>query len=241
MIPNKVAEILIEIGLKGKLKDAVARPWEPCALLMVAIVVSEDAQVTDVVRSCVLLSEKCPVAKYCRVEPIKIEGGETECISIDSSTIGVTVSVVDPEMLPDVAEIVVEPAATVVASPLEPVRLLMVAILVFEEFHVTDEVISCVEVSEKVPMATNCLVVPRTMLGFTGVTEIDDRSAGVTVSVAGELNVMVEKDAKIVAVPALTAVANPRELAALLIVAIPVVDEDHVATVVRICCAPSAK
>jgi hypothetical protein len=157
--------------------------------------------------------------------------------SIDSSTIGVTVSVVDPEMPPDVAEIVVEPAATVVASPFE----LIVAIVAFDEFHVTDEVISCVVVSENVPMAANCWVVPSTMLGFTGVTEIDDRSAGVTVSVAGELNVMVEKDAKIVVVPALTAVANPREPAALLIVAIPVVDEDHVATVVRICCAPSAK
>ena len=144
--------------------------------------------------------------------------------------------VVDPEILPEVAEIVVEPAATVVAIPLE----LMVATLLFDEFHITDEVIFCVVVSENVPTAANCWVVPRTMLGFTGVTEIDDRSAGVTVSVAGEL-VMVEKDAKIVAVPALTAVANPREPAALLIVAIPVVEEDHVATVVRICCAPSAK
>jgi hypothetical protein len=171
----------------------------------------EELHVTDVVKSCVLLSEKCPIAANCllkmpeEVRIVKVAG----VTSIDSSTTGVTVSVVDPEMLPDVALIVVEPTATVVASPLEPVRLLIVAILVFDEFHVTDEVRSCVVVSEKDPIAANCWVFPRTTLGFTGVTEIDDRRAGVTVSVAGELNVMVEKDAKIVAVPTLTAVANP--------------------------------
>jgi hypothetical protein len=117
----------------------------------------EELHITDVVKSCVLLSEKCPIAVNClvkmpeAVEIVKVAG----VTSIDSSTTGVTVSVVDPVMLPDVAVIVVEPTATVVASPLEPVRLLMVAILVFDEFHVTVEVRSCVVVSEKVPIAAN--------------------------------------------------------------------------------------
>lgn len=138
------------------------------------------------------------------MEIVKVAG----VTSIDSSTTGVTVSVVDPEMLPEVAVIVVEPACTAVASPLEPARLLMVAILVFDEFQATNEVRFCVVVSEKVPIATNCLVSPRTMLGFTGVTVIEVMTAGVTVSIAGGL-VMLVNDATMVAVPWLTAVANP--------------------------------
>jgi threonine dehydratase len=57
---------------------------------------------------------------------------------------GVTVRVVLPERLPEVAVIVVEPAATDVASP----ALLMVATAVFEELHVTDEMMSLVLLSE---------------------------------------------------------------------------------------------
>ena len=177
-------------------------------LLIVAIVVSEEFQVTDVVKSCVLLSEKRPVAVNDRVVP-RNKSAEAGEISIDSSTACVTVSVVDPEMLPEVAVIVVEPVSTDVASPFEPDILLMVAILVFDEFQITDEEISCCGPAENVPMAMNCLVVPSTILGFTGVTVIAVMTAGVTVSTAGGLDVMVENDAKIVDVPTLTAVANP--------------------------------
>ena len=58
--------------------------------------------------------------------------------AMDTSVAGVTVSVVDPDMLPDAAVIVVEPAAVEVASPLEPAALLMVATPVVDEFQVTD-------------------------------------------------------------------------------------------------------
>jgi hypothetical protein len=60
----------------------------------------------------------------------------------------VTVSKVVPAMLPDVAVIVVEPAATDVANPLEPAALLIVATPEADEFQVTDVVRSCVELSE---------------------------------------------------------------------------------------------
>jgi hypothetical protein len=160
---------------------------------------------------------------------------EAGVISIDSSTACVTVSCVDPEMLPEVAVIVVEPTALDVASPFEPDVLLTVATAVFEEFQVTDEEISCGGPAENVPMATNCRVFPRTMLEFAGVTVIAVITAGVTVSIAG-VDGMLENDAMMVVVPSLTAVANP----ALLIVATPVADEDQVATVVKICCAESA-
>ncbi len=49
----------------------------------------------------------------------------------------VTVSVAVPETLPDIAVIVVEPAATEVASPLEPAALLMAATAVVDELQVT--------------------------------------------------------------------------------------------------------
>lgn len=233
MIPEKVAVIsAVPIA-----KVMVARPLEPGVLLMFATFV-EELHITDVVKSCVLLSEKCPIAVNCSLtmpEEVKIVN-VAGLTSIDSSTTGVTVRVVDPEKPPELAVIVVEPVFTDVARPLEPNMLLIVAIFISDEFHVADEEISCVETSEKVPMAMNCWVFPRTILGFTGVTVIAVITSGVTPSVAGRL-VMLVNDAKMVVVPSLTAVAKP----ALLIVAIPIVDEDHVATLVKDCSVKSAK
>ena len=68
---------------------------------------------------------------------------------------GVTVTVVEPEILPDVAVIVAEPLPTAAASPLLPDVLLIIATLVLEELHVTDVVMTCVPLSEKVPVAVN--------------------------------------------------------------------------------------
>ena len=84
--------------------------------------------------------------------------------AMDTSVAEVTVSVVDPDILPDVAVIVVEPAATDVAKPLEPVALLMAATPPADELQVNAVVTSCVVLSEYVPMAVNCRVVPLTML-----------------------------------------------------------------------------
>lgn len=60
----------------------------------------------------------------------------------------VTVSIVDEETEPDTTEIVTVPAATPVASPLEPEELLIVATAVFEDPHVTVDVMVCVVPSE---------------------------------------------------------------------------------------------
>jgi hypothetical protein len=67
---------------------------------------------------------------------------------MDTSVAAVTVSVVDPDILPDVAVIVVEPAATEVASPLEPAALLMVATPAVDDFQVTPVVRFCDVLSE---------------------------------------------------------------------------------------------
>ncbi len=138
--------------------------------------------------------------------------------AIDTSVAGVTVSVVEPDMLPDDALIVVVPAANVAAKP----ELFIVATPVFDELQVTAVVMFCVVLSENVPVAANCLVVPLAMLGLDGVTAMDTRVAGVTVSVSDPD--MLPDVAVIVVEPA-----------ALLIVATPVLDELQVTTVVRIC------
>src|SRR5262249_12498645 len=80
-----------------------------------------------------------------------------------------TVSPVLPLTEPSVAEIVVLPVVTAVATPPE----LTVATLVFEEAHVTWLVRLWVLESEYVPVALNCCVAPTVSVGFAGVTAID--------------------------------------------------------------------
>jgi len=67
---------------------------------------------------------------------------------MDTSVVAVTVSVVDPETLPDAAVIVVEPADADVAKPMEPAVLLIFATVAFDEVQTTVVVRSCVVLSE---------------------------------------------------------------------------------------------
>lgn len=75
---------------------------------------------------------------------------------MDTRVAGVTVRLVEPDMLPDVALIVVVPTAAEVAFPSDPGMLLMAATEAAEELHITDVVISCALLSEKMPVAVNC-------------------------------------------------------------------------------------
>src|SRR5882724_5409162 len=72
----------------------------------------------------------------------------------------VTVSVVVPLMLLDLAVMVEVPGPTAVTRPCVPALLLMVATAVEDELHVTSAVRSWVLWSLKVPVAVNCEVVP---------------------------------------------------------------------------------
>src|SRR6266702_4654885 len=110
----------------------VAKPCDPPALLIVATEVLDELQVTWVVRSCVVLLLKVPVAVNCRVVPFAILGAVGVTVIVDRVA-AVTVSVVLPETPPKVVVIVVVPAATDVARP----ALLIVAKAVFEEIQVT--------------------------------------------------------------------------------------------------------
>ena len=89
---------------------------------------------------------------------------------MDTSVAGVTVRVVLPLMLPELAWIVVEPVPTEVANP----AVLMVATVVAEELQVAVLVRFWVLPSLNVPVAVNCWVFPLVSDGFAGVTAIEE-------------------------------------------------------------------
>ena len=77
-------------------------------MLTVATLVLDELHVAVVVMFWVLLSLKVPVAVSCSVPPT-FTTGLGGVIAIETSTAGVTVNVVEPLMLPELAEIVVPP------------------------------------------------------------------------------------------------------------------------------------
>jgi hypothetical protein len=167
---------LVAVMVADPAARAVAWPFVPAALLMAATEVVDELQVTEAVRSWVLASEKVPVAVNCWVVPTAILGfvGVTE---MDWRVAVLTVRVVVPVLPPDVAVMVVVPAASPDALP----TLSMVAVAMLDELQTTCVVKSWVLASEKVPVAVNCWVVPLAMLGLVGVTAMDWRVAVVTV------------------------------------------------------------
>lgn len=104
-------------------------------LLIVATVVKDELQVTLAVMSFILPSAKVPIAvkKVAVFGAIDLVAGLTE--SEVNGGAG-TVNTVDPLMLPDLAEMVVVPGATAVASPLA----LTVAVATAEELQVAEPV-----------------------------------------------------------------------------------------------------
>ena len=128
---------------------------------------------------------------------------------------GVTVRVELAEIVPEVAVMVVVPAARAMARPL----LLTVATDVLDELQVTETVMSWIVPSENVPVAVNCWVDATDMSGLAGVTAMADKVAELTVKVM--LSEIVPEVAVMVVVPFAMAVARPL----LLTVATDVLDE----------------
>jgi len=182
-----IAAFTVRVAFPEALPEAAVMVAEPAptdvaspALLIVAIDISEELHVTCVVRSCLLLSEKIPVAVNCCLVPRAMLGfvGVTS-METNVTVAAFTVRVVLPEIAPDVAVIVVEPSEKAVASPLEPTVSLTVAMAGLKELHVTDDVRSFLVLSEYIPVALNCWVVPIAMDGLVGVTSMDASAAGV--------------------------------------------------------------
>ena len=142
----------------------VARP----VALTVAVATALEDHVTVLERFCVVLLVKVPVAVNCLVIPATIVGvaGVT---AIDTTVGAVTVNVVEPAILPEVAVIVDLPTATPFARP----AAVIVAVAAVPELQVTLPVRFCVELSLKVPVAVNCCVSPAASDGLAGVTAMD--------------------------------------------------------------------
>src|ERR1039458_3653414 len=104
----------------------------------------------------------------------------TGATEMDNRTAGITVSRPEPAIWVEgsVAVIPVIPVAKPVARPSVEIE----AADVFEEDHVTLEVRDLVLRSEYVPVAAYCSVWPTPMESATGATEMDNRTAGITVS-----------------------------------------------------------
>ncbi len=196
--------------------------------LIVAVEVADELHITAAVRFMVVPSLNIPRAVNCCVNPAATDGfaGVT---AIDCSVAALTVSVVEPLMVPDTAVMVVVPIAIPVASPLALIAAVDVAL----ELHVAVAVRFEVLPSLNVPVAVNCCVSPAATDGLTGVTAIDCSMAAVTVSVVVPL--MAPDVAVTVVVPTATPVARPL----VLIVAVEVADELHVAVPVRFMVVPS--
>ena len=127
---------------------------EPVAVI-VAIMGAELAHFDVKVASSCELSEKVANAVNCWV-PFTDKFNGDFC-SIVTAVIVATGNVAAEELIPENdAVICVLPSAAAVTNPLEE----MVATAVSELFQITPEVISLVDLSEYMPVAVNCWVVP---------------------------------------------------------------------------------
>lgn len=105
--------------------------------------------------------------------------------------------------MPEFAEIVATPLATVVANP----PLLIVATLPFAELQLTDPVTFAVLPSVYVPVAVNDCGVPSATVGDCGLMAIETSAALLTVSVVE--NVIAPRLAETVAIPIPELVTSP--------------------------------
>jgi hypothetical protein len=102
----------------------------------------------------------------------------------DTNCAGVTVRVAVPLMPPLDIVITVWPADTVLASPSVPGELLIVPTSPLDELQCPDCVTSRLLPSVNVPTAVNCCCIPNGIEVADGVTAMETRAAGVTVTAA---------------------------------------------------------
>lgn len=160
----------------------VAPLARPPAGVMGATVGALEPQVTDVVIGFVVPSLYVPVATNWIVRPLAtLAAAAMGVIAMDLSvaavTVNVAVPVMVPVMVPEVAVMVAVPTATGVATPVVATIVAMLAALVLQATLV---VMTAVELSLYVPVATKLLVEPSATLEADVVTAME-----VSVLVAG--------------------------------------------------------
>jgi hypothetical protein len=141
----RVAEIIVEPELA-----AVIIPFVPGVLLIAATELTDELHVTEALMSCTELSVYTPVATKWPVRPVA-KLALVGVRSITTKVAAVTLRLVESDILPIFAVIVVDPGLTVVAMPV----LLIRAAAAFAELHVTCDEMSCFEPSEYRPVAVN--------------------------------------------------------------------------------------
>ena len=132
LIPDIVATTVVLPGLMP-----VTTPLD----VMLATVASIELHAAAPVMFWLLPSVKTPVAVNCWLVPEAIEGlwGVT---ATATSAAAATVNIDDPEIVPEVATMLVVPVPLLVASPCVPEALLIVAAPTFVELHCADAVTS---------------------------------------------------------------------------------------------------
>lgn len=207
----------------------------PCATALTTPVADTPAtdefevvQFTVDVKFCVEPSEYVPVAVSCVLSPAAAVG-LGGVIEIDCNVAEVIVSVAPLLVTPDSdAVMVAEPADTPVATPLA-----LIDAADDDDCQETCELRSCVEPSEKVPVAVNCSVVPEAIDADAGVTLMEFKAAEVIVT---EIDcVMLPDVAVTVAFPCPTPVATP----VLETETTPLEEEVQLIELVRSCVDPS--
>jgi hypothetical protein len=113
---------------------------KPPGLLIVATVGVEEFHVAVAFTFCVLPSEYVPVAVNCCVPPTAMDALAGVTAMLIRLGAPVTVNSAVPVMEPEVAVIVDAPTAAPVANP----PVVIIAVVVVPELHVTLEVIFCV-------------------------------------------------------------------------------------------------
>jgi hypothetical protein len=172
------------------------------------------------------------VAVSCWVSPTGTLAVAGDTVT-DTRTAGSTVITAVPEMSDDgsVAVIVVAPVATAVTKPVEDT----VAVAGVDDDQVTVLVKLAVVPSEYTPVAVRCCVSPTGTFAASGDTVTATNTLGVTVMTDVPDKSAAESVAVIVAAPVATADTNPEEDT----VAVAVLDDDHVAVLVKLTVEPS--
>jgi hypothetical protein len=166
VVEPETAPLVAEIAVVPA-ATPVARP----EVETVAVAVIDEAQVAVVEMSFVVLSLKVPVAVNCWVAPVAIDGvvGVTAIETSVAMPPAMTVRVVEPITPLVAAVIVVMPAATAVARPVD--EIVAVPVVLDVQVAVDDTSIVMPLLSDAV--ATNCCVEPTAIDMLVGVTEIE--------------------------------------------------------------------
>jgi hypothetical protein len=207
----------------------------PVAGPMVATVGVSELHVAAMVTSWRLPSEKVPVAVSCWLVATPTVTG-LGAIAMDSTTAGVTVSVVFPDTDPNVAVITLGPITNALASPVVGFTVALTGVPDDQATLLVKLVIVVIVLlSANVPVAVNCWDKPTGKLSVLGVTVRDIKVALTDNGTLPEIDPMV---AEIVAEPSAAPVRSPVVGP---IVATAGVSEVQVATVVTFWVLPSEK